>query len=244
MDVPTDVLPRRWAGPFGHDLDVFPLPGPNTFVALRAPVKLHALKRCADAHRNVPDPRSIEPSLVFAECAGPTQGPPIRKEAHPRPARRATGCLCRQGHRVSAERRCASLGSTSLSTSAQSMGHLSTRQVYERNLLRREAPGDGGVPTTLPGNWPSPVVVPPAGPRSSFLLRDPARRSSCGTPLVVPPAGPRSSLSSRRGRAQGMVARTWTGLSPQPAAIAAWWRCRPSAQRVSRQDDCGTAVGA
>ncbi|MCA1670918.1 MAG: hypothetical protein LC799_01490 [Actinobacteria bacterium] len=37
----------------------------------------------------------------------------------------------------------------------------------------------------------TPVVVPPAGPRSSFLLRDPGRRSSCGSPVVVPPAGAR-----------------------------------------------------
>ncbi|MCA1670933.1 MAG: hypothetical protein LC799_01570, partial [Actinobacteria bacterium] len=30
-----------------------------------------------------------------------------------------------------------------------------------------------------------------------FLLRDPGRRSSCGTPVVVPPAGPRSSFLLR-----------------------------------------------
>jgi len=28
--------------------------------------------------------------------------------------------------------------------------------------------------------------------RNGFLLRDPGRRSSCGTPVVVPNAGPRS----------------------------------------------------
>ena len=43
----------------------------------------------------------------------------------------------------------------------------------------------------------TPVVVPPAVPRSSFLLRYPGRRSSCGTPVVVPPAVPRSSFLLR-----------------------------------------------
>src|SRR5215212_720669 len=40
-------------------------------------------------------------------------------------------------------------------------------------------------------------VVPPAAPRTSFLLRHPGRRSSCGTPDVVPPAAPRTSFLLR-----------------------------------------------
>jgi hypothetical protein len=45
-----------------------------------------------------------------------------------------------------------------------------------------------GVPAAAPGRRSScgtPVVVAPAAPRSSLLLRHPGRRCSCGTPVVV-----------------------------------------------------------